>query len=92
MNRALKVIKILEQAPNKTLYGYQIEKLLPTNWAPRPISEARALKAVITGENPYTLVSYPSNLFDKKSSKKTVIKVKPIRYEYVGNTAIPIYQ
>lgn len=55
MNRALRAIKFLSQAEDKTLTMYQLNRLLKTNWSPRAISEARRDGAKIKGDNPYTL-------------------------------------
>lgn len=80
MNRAQRVIKHLEAAPSKTLTLFQLEKLMVTDWPPRAINEARNLGAVISGNNPYILVSFSPEIFTKKSSKK-IVKEKP-RYEF----------
>jgi hypothetical protein len=73
LNRAHRAVQLLQQAPNKTLTLYELEKLMGTNWSPRAISEARQLDGVvIKGHNPYTLVS--SGIATPK---------KPIRYEIV---------
>lgn len=89
-NRALRVIKHLQNAPNRTLTLFQLEELMVTDWPPRAINEARKIPGVvIEGNNPYTLVQTPEKVFSKPA--KPEVK-KPIRYEYVGNTCYPIYQ
>jgi hypothetical protein len=57
-NRAYKAIKYLQNAPKNTLTLFELNALLHTDWSCRAINEARKIPGVIiTGTNPYTLIS-----------------------------------
>lgn len=79
LNRAQKAIQLLEQATNKTLTLYELEKLMGTNWSPRAISEARKIPGVvIEGHNPYTLVNSANAV-----PRKPVYQFDPDKQVYV---------